>query len=98
MGDSSRHGPFLITTGHLLEEVTRLVHNDSFGLRKVESCNVCPVYTDGGVTMASVLMGAQSSGSNLGREGSTSSLSPVSVIREWTLLIGICLSDPDDSS
>lgn len=70
----------------------------SFGTRKVESRNVHPVYTDGYVTTCSVVVGAESSGSNLGRGGWTSSLIPVSVIGEWTLPIGLSAGDPDCSS
>lgn len=79
-------------TSHLSEGVTSLACSGSFCIRKVV------VYIDGCVAVSNVMMGAEYSGSYLDREGSTSSLIPVSVIREWSLPIGIYLGNPDCSS
>lgn len=75
-----------------------MARRGSFGTRKVESRNVRPVYADGYVAMRNVVVGAEGSGSNLGRGGWTSSLIPVSVIGEWTLPVGLSAGDPDHSS
>lgn len=47
--------------------------------------------------MPNVMMDAESSGSNLVSEGTISSLIPVTVIKEWTLTMGIYMGDQDHS-
>lgn len=60
----------------------------------VASASLCPVSGAGYAAMSRLMMGPLSSGSQLGGGGSSSSLNPVSIIREQSLTVAIYISDP----